>query len=102
MKANISDILLSPWITGVIITAIRLKLFSVLSDQELQSLNIPTLYLVGENEKIYSPQAAVKRLKRVAPQIRVELIPNAGHDLTVVQADLINKKVLEFLNTRDD
>ncbi len=36
MKANISDILLSPWITGVIITAIRLKLFSILSDQELK------------------------------------------------------------------
>jgi len=35
MKANISDILLSPWITGVIITAIRLKLFSILSDREL-------------------------------------------------------------------
>jgi predicted nicotinamide N-methyase len=35
MKANISDILLSPWITGVLITAIRLKLFSILSDQEL-------------------------------------------------------------------
>ena len=35
MKANISDILLSPWITGVLITAIRLKLFSILSDREL-------------------------------------------------------------------
>ena len=35
MKANISDILLAPWITGVIITAIRLKIFSILSDREL-------------------------------------------------------------------
>ena len=35
MKVNISDILLSPWITGVIITAIRLKLFSILSDREM-------------------------------------------------------------------
>jgi pimeloyl-ACP methyl ester carboxylesterase len=75
---------------------------TVLTDQELQSLNIPTLYLVGENEKIYSPQAAVKRLQRVAPQIKVEMIPNAGHDLTVAQADMINKKVLEFLSASDD
>ncbi|HVP20427.1 MAG TPA: methyltransferase [Anaerolineaceae bacterium] len=35
MKAAISDILLAPWITGVITTAIRLKVFSVISDQEL-------------------------------------------------------------------
>jgi hypothetical protein len=33
----------------------------------------------------------------VAPQIDVELIPNAGHDLTLVQADFVNNKTLEFL-----
>jgi len=35
MKNNVFDILLAPWITGVITTAIRLKIFSVLSDREL-------------------------------------------------------------------
>jgi predicted nicotinamide N-methyase len=35
MKGTISDILLAPWITGVITTAIRLKIFSILSDREL-------------------------------------------------------------------
>lgn len=40
MKANISDILLAPWITGVITTAIRLKIFSILSDQELTVVEI--------------------------------------------------------------
>ena len=35
MKTNISDILLAPWITGVIITAVHLKIFTILSDREL-------------------------------------------------------------------
>ena len=35
MKVSISDILLAPWTTGVITTAIRLKIFSILSDLEL-------------------------------------------------------------------
>jgi hypothetical protein len=35
MRTNISDILLAPWVTGVITTAIRLQVFSVLSDREL-------------------------------------------------------------------
>lgn len=35
MKATITDIILAPWITGVITAAIRLKIFSILSDREL-------------------------------------------------------------------
>jgi len=73
---------------------------TVLSDKELQNIKVPALYLIGENEKIYSPQAAVQRLKRIAPQIHVQIIPNAGHDLTVVQADMVNERVLEFLNSQ--
>jgi pimeloyl-ACP methyl ester carboxylesterase len=70
---------------------------TVLDDQAWQSFGVPCLFLVGENEKIYSAQAAVRRLNRVAPQVRTEIVPNAGHDLTIVQADLVVRKVLEFL-----
>jgi pimeloyl-ACP methyl ester carboxylesterase len=75
----------------------RLVKPTVLQDGELQSLKIPALYLVGENEKIYSAQKAIQRLHRVAPHIIAEVIPNAGHDLTIVQAEMVNTKVLEFL-----
>ena len=71
---------------------------TVLTDIELQNLNVPTLYLVGENEKIYSAQEAIQRLNKIAPQIKTELIPNAGHDLSVVQAEMVNQIVLDFLN----
>ncbi|MBI1877475.1 MAG: alpha/beta hydrolase [Chloroflexi bacterium] len=70
---------------------------TVLGDKELQSIRIPTLYLVGKNEKMYSAQKAVQRLSKVAPHIKAEIIPHAGHDLTFVQAELVNRKVLEFL-----
>ncbi len=70
---------------------------TVLQDKELQSIKVPALYLVGENEKIYSAEKALGRLNEVAPHIKTEVIPNAGHDLTFLQADLVNRKVLEFL-----
>ncbi len=70
---------------------------TVLEDEELQNIKVPALYLVGENEKIYSAQKAVQRLHKVAPQIKVAVIPDAGHDLTIVQAEKVNAKVLEFL-----
>jgi pimeloyl-ACP methyl ester carboxylesterase len=70
---------------------------TALKDAEWQSLKVPTLYLVGENEKLYSAQKAIQRLTKVAPHIKAEIIPNAGHDLTIVQAETVNRKVLEFL-----
>jgi pimeloyl-ACP methyl ester carboxylesterase len=70
---------------------------SVLMDNELQRIKVPTLFLVGENEKLYSAKKAVERLNTLAPQIQTEIIPDAGHDLTIIQAEMVNKKVLEFL-----
>jgi len=45
----------------------------------------------------YSAEKAVRRLNTVAPQITTEIIPGAGHDLTLVQAEVVNRTVLEFL-----
>jgi pimeloyl-ACP methyl ester carboxylesterase len=75
----------------------RLANPTVLSNKELQGLTVPTLFLVGENEKIYSAQRAIQRLQEVAPRIETELVPDAGHDLTVVQADRVNRLILGFL-----
>ena len=71
---------------------------NVLSDKDLQSFRVPLLILIGENEKIYSAQKAVQRLHRVAPQIKAEIIRHAGHDLWVVQADIVTRKILGFLD----
>jgi len=70
---------------------------SVLSDEQLQGLEVPTLFLVGENEKIYSAHEAMQRLREVAPGIEAVMIPNAGHDLTMVQTELVDTIILDFL-----
>jgi pimeloyl-ACP methyl ester carboxylesterase len=70
---------------------------TVLEDSDWKRLKVPTLYLVGENEKIYSAREAVQRLAAVAPQVEVAVIPRAGHDLTIVQAERVNGTILEFL-----
>jgi pimeloyl-ACP methyl ester carboxylesterase len=77
---------------------IRLVNPTVLTDEEWQSIELPTLFLIGENEKTYSAQRAVERLETVAPAIQTEVIPGAGHDLTLVQADSVNRVILGFLS----
>jgi pimeloyl-ACP methyl ester carboxylesterase len=73
----------------------------VLADKTWQDFRVPCLFLVGANEKIYSAEAAVRRLNRVAPQVKAEIIPGAGHDLAMVYPDLVTSKVLEFLGARE-
>jgi len=70
---------------------------TVLTDEEWRTFKVPALFVVGENEKIYSHQAVVRRLNRLAPQIKTQIIPGAGHDLTIAQPDLVARKVIEFL-----
>ena len=70
---------------------------TVLSDTALRNFNVPSLFLVGEHEKIYSAQKAVDRLNRLAPQIKAEIIPHAGHDLLFVQPELVTNRMLDFL-----
>ena len=71
---------------------------TVLDNKTLQDFKIPCLFMIGEHEKIYSAQQAVNRLNRVAPQIKTEIIPHAGHDLWFVQADIVTSKILDFLS----
>ncbi len=71
---------------------------SVLSDTDWQNIKVPLMFVVGENEKIYSAEKAIKRLNSVNPKIRTEIIPNAGHDLTIVQSERFNKLVVDFLS----
>jgi pimeloyl-ACP methyl ester carboxylesterase len=75
----------------------ELPSLAALTDEELQQLKLPTLFLVGENEVLYSADKALQRLHEVAPHIQTELIPNAGHDLLLVQTEMVNRKIVEFL-----
>lgn len=69
----------------------------VVKDEELSSLKVPALFLMGENEKTFNHQKAVERIKKIAPQAQIDVVPNAGHDLSMAQANLVNQKVLAFL-----
>jgi pimeloyl-ACP methyl ester carboxylesterase len=77
-----------------------LPLPPVWTDAEWGALSVPALFLVGEHETIYDARKAVRRLKRVAPQVTAEIIPGAGHDLTIAQAEMVNRRIIEFLKQK--
>lgn len=67
------------------------------TDAEWRALRVPTLFLVGEHETIYDPGEAVRRLRQVAPQVIAEIIPGTGHDLSIAQAEIVNRKIIDFV-----
>ncbi len=71
---------------------------TVLTDEELNNIEVQVLFVVGENEKVYSPNKVIERIKRVAPRIETRLVKNAGHDLAMAQSSEVNNLVLEFLS----
>jgi pimeloyl-ACP methyl ester carboxylesterase len=70
-----------------------------LKDDELASIKVSVLYVVGEHERVCSdPHAALSRLNAVAPHIETTMIPAAGHDVLWVQTEAVRSRVLEFLS----
>ena len=69
---------------------------TVLNDEELKSIKCRSLFLIGEYDNIYSPQKAINRLDRIAPNIEKEIIPDVGH-MNIVYSHETNKKVTGFL-----
>ncbi len=68
------------------------------TDEQLRQIKAPTLLLLGEHEVIYNPQTALVRAQRLIPQLEAESILQAGHALNFDQPEIVNRRILEFLN----
>jgi pimeloyl-ACP methyl ester carboxylesterase len=65
------------------------------SKKQLKTLKMPVLVLVGDQDLMNNEKTV-----EVANELRRgkgEIIPNAGHFLSVDQAEVVNRKMVEFL-----
>ena len=69
----------------------------VFSEAELSAIAVPTLFIVGENEVIYDPVAAIGKVRRLMPGVETRLVPHAGHLVSMEQPAPVNRHMLEFL-----
>jgi len=70
---------------------------TVFSDAELKALHVPTLLLIGDQEVIYDPAAALARARALIPDIEADLVPQSSHDMWVSQHRVVDAHVLDFL-----
>ena len=70
---------------------------TVLGDDELRRISVPTLVMIGEKEKIYDAGAALARAAALIPGVKTLCIPGASHDLMFYQPARVNAALKEFL-----
>ncbi len=71
-----------------------------MSRSELRKIIAPTLILMGADERIFVPHAAVERARSDIPGlVAAEIIDAGGHLLTADQPTLVQQRVLTFLAT---
>jgi pimeloyl-ACP methyl ester carboxylesterase len=52
------------------------------ADEQLQRLNMPVLFIDGENDVIIDAEKSAQRLSRLVPSSVIRLLPNCGHVVT--------------------
>ncbi|MGD8538261.1 MAG: alpha/beta hydrolase [Candidatus Aminicenantes bacterium] len=68
-------------------------------EDELKSLKMPVLLLIGDKELLYNPRSAVNYAKRALPNVDAELVPNCNHAVVSDQTALVSNRVLDFLKS---
>lgn len=72
----------------------RTDVLPVLSDESLQKIIVPALFIGGENDCFYNSQNMASRLKRNLENIQCLVLKNTGHVL-ISQTN----RILQFLNS---
>jgi pimeloyl-ACP methyl ester carboxylesterase len=73
---------------------------SVFPNEELRQIKNPVLMLIGDQDRL-NPPRVLEQARRLIPQIETEIIPNAGHMLSIEQPELVDARLLKFLVEED-
>ncbi|UWX56238.1 alpha/beta hydrolase [Maribacter litopenaei] len=97
---NISDVYLKQYKLGLEKESENKFITSMtpFSNEELKSLQMPVLVLIGDDDMINKNRTV--EIANLLPRGKGEVIQNAGHFLSIDQAETVNEKMLTFLNDR--
>ncbi|WP_434130605.1 alpha/beta fold hydrolase [Methylocaldum sp. GT1BB] len=71
---------------------------AVMSDEDLQRIEVPTLDILGECDGATAdPHEAIERVESLMPHVETILVPRAGHDIVAAETELVTQRLLKFL-----
>ena len=66
---------------------------------DLRKLNVPTLFIHGDDDQIVPIGASAQAAVKLAPSARLKVYPGAPHGLCSTHKDQVNADLLEFLKS---
>ena len=67
------------------------------TDDELRSIHLPALVLLAQRSTLLNPRTALARTTELLPEVRAEIVPDAGHCLPAEVPDVVNARILRFI-----
>lgn len=67
--------------------------------EDLKKIDVPTLFLHGDDDQIVPPNDASVLAVKLVKNAQLKLIPGAPHGIATTHADLINRELLDFLQS---
>ncbi|MFT4413813.1 alpha/beta fold hydrolase [Fredinandcohnia humi] len=99
-KGNfVEDRLFEQFYLGLIHFGWKYKIIrpSVFKKEDLQNIDCPVLFVVGDKEVIYNHLTAIKKAKQYLPQVETVIIENAGHAISIERSEKVNNIIINFL-----
>jgi len=73
------------------------RFFMAESAHSLRSFAVPGLIILGQHETLYNPVKMGQKARRLMPDVRVEVVPNAGHAAMYDRPEVANQIIDDFL-----
>lgn len=71
------------------------------TDEELRSIQQPSLVFVGEKSEVFPSRDVRSRLEALLPHAAVELVHRGGHAVAVSHLEHISDRLVSFLAAQD-
>ncbi len=92
---------LRPWMRIMGYTKARVGQPFHLSARKLRKITTPTLVFLGGKERLVGDVAPVeKRAQRYIAGCEIEVLPNAGHVMSVDEPNFVGTRIVAFLQDR--
>lgn len=74
---------------------------TVFSDEQLKSVNVPTLLIYGDRENIYDCSLALSRARQLITNLSVRIIKNGNHITAATNYESVNTEIIDFLTNHN-
>ena len=66
------------------------------SDEDLKSLRMPVLLLVGDTDAL-NDESTIRRAKELVPHLQAQIVKGASHFISFDKAEYVNQAILDFI-----